>query len=143
MTTTFKIENGDVQYRVSGTVKTISDGDKVRQDVKEMLLINQIEGFGASLVDLIAKVDNPVLIQGAISRQITGAVNGLIRLQRGLQRSQRPISELIDSIQLLQISQDREEPTTFTFQLALRTVQEQTIILNGQVFPTVLSAGSL
>ena len=143
MTTTLKVQNGDIQYAVSGQLKTILDNEKVRQDVKEMLLIEQLDGLGASLINIIGTVDQVDFLRGLIFRQIAGGVEGLKRLQKGRQRAQRPEGELIDAIELLQVvvASQEEDPTSFIFKLDLKTVEAQRLTLSGTVFPTITSVG--
>ena len=143
MTTTLEVINGDIQYAVSGQLKTILDNEKVRQDAKEMLLIEQLDGLGASLINIIGTVDQVDFLRGIIFRQITGGVEGLKRLQKGKQRAQRPEGELIDDIELLQVvvASQEEDPTSFIFKLDLKTVEAQRLSLSGTVFPTITSVG--
>ena len=142
MTQILQIENGDIQYQVSGDLKMVADHIKVRQDVGEMLVIDELEGFGASLSQIIGRVDQVDFIRGEIYRQIIAGVDNLIRLQRGKQRSQRPINELIDSIVSLQVVVTDGDPTSFVFQLELKTVSQELLLLSGEIFPTILDTGS-
>ena len=140
MTRTMKIESGDIQYNVDGSVKMVVNGFKVKQDVRELLSIEVIEGFGADLVNLIGTVDRADFIRGTIYRRIVESVNQLILLQRGRQRGQRPNSELIDSIQLLQVVLSENDPTAYIFKLDLKTIEDQIVTLQGEVSPTLVGA---
>lgn len=124
MTQTFQIINGDIQFSVSGGAKMIVDADKVHQDVREMLAISVTDGFGTGLVDLIGRVDEVDLLRGAIYNAIYSAVDNFIILQRGKQKGQRPSSELVDSVRMLQVAVG-DDSTTFDWQLDLATVDQQ------------------
>jgi len=133
MTQTFRINNGDIDFGVTGQIKMIADYDKARQDVGEMLSIQETDNFGGGLVGLIGKVDQVDSLRGIIYRQIVGGVNGMIRLQRSRQRAQRPNEEMIDSIQLLLVAVSESDPTSYTFQLQLKTLATVALTLSGTV----------
>jgi hypothetical protein len=140
MTSTYKILNGDISINPSnGHPDIVSDLLKIKQDVKELLLIDiqTDNGFGSSLIDMIGSLPDDDLSPGSInfhfSMKIQNAFNRLIQLQRMFQFGQRTALELIDKILLIRAEPSRTDPTLYRFLVRIKVLAGSTISLGGNL----------
>lgn len=101
MTTTFRVEQGDVVVSASsGQPTMIADGRKLRQDLAEMMSTQvQPDNIGAGLENIIdgSAVDR-FDVQFRLSDSIGRATEVMKSLQRRIQRTERPPSEQLVSL---------------------------------------------
>ena len=98
MSTTFLITAQDVQISsATGRPMTISDGDKLSQDLKEL--------FDTNLDSLIGLVTDPFALRAALTQQVRQLVTSLQQLQQQYQPEARPPEERIAEIAQVLVNQ--------------------------------------
>jgi hypothetical protein len=130
MAQTFLIQNGDwVVSSASGRPIVISGPEKTKQDIKEFFEIDiQPNGFGAgitSLVGMVAKTGSDM--SGLIDRQITDGIAHFRSIQIADVNTPRTADERIFGVTNIRASQDRSDPTKYTFGANVVTESGKTI----------------
>jgi hypothetical protein len=133
MATTIKIENGDIVISsVSGRPVVISGSNKIRQELYEFFSINiQYNGFGSGLEQLIGltTVDSNVIASLA-DRQIRDGIADFIAIQKADVLTNRTPDEIIVGITQVQVQQDRQDPTKYSFFVNVLTQSGTAIPIN-------------
>jgi hypothetical protein len=128
---TLQISGGDIVRSVTNARYTyVSEGDKVKQDVRETLTtsINPLTGLGASLDDVIGMdADNPVMAYSYIppmyefQSRVEGAMSRLQAAQSGYLLSQRTYREMISDVSAVQIWPIAGDKRNFNWRLQVKT----------------------
>ena len=138
MTRTFRVLNGDVVLNPSnGQVSMVSDGVKLKQDLRELLLIEtQTDtGFGAGLDSIIGQLPSDELSPGSINfsfgRLLRSSFQRFQSLQRTSQFGKRPLLELADKLIYVQAAPSRTDPTKFRFKVTVSSMAGTQTTLGG------------
>lgn len=124
MSTTFKISAGDITINnITGRPNTISDEQKLRQDISEFFTIYiQPNGFGAGLEQLIGVVEvSPAMFTSLAHKQIADGFNVFKFLQQSEPRIPRVVGERIAKISYLAVEADPSDPTRYFFRANIVT----------------------
>lgn len=134
MAKTLQIRNGDiVENALSGRPRLIEGSAKLRQDVGEMLAVDeQTDGFGAGIRQLIGTInesefgDVPLLL----SRNIRRATERMVVLQQA-QRAVRTDAETLSKLSLLKATPVQGSASDYQFQAAFLSLDGDTIKRTG------------
>lgn len=124
MATTFLIENGDVVVsEAGGQTKLIADGDKLKQDIKEMLSTEaRADNIGAGLEGVVGgRPADKFTIRAEISRRLRRAIATLQTLQVKFQRAERPIDERVRRLSVVEVQALEGSLSAFAFKVAVTT----------------------
>jgi hypothetical protein len=142
VSTTLLIQDGDwVINPANGRPITISDRDKLRQDLREGLSIAiQPNGFGAGLDDLMGRPTGVFQFRIEVQRRIRGFVLALQRIQDQFLPAQRPNTERIQAIssllvQNVDLGAGAPAKTGYMFQLKVRPVQGTNVSIGATLAP--------
>jgi hypothetical protein len=140
MTTTFKMEGGDIVLDGVGHPTIISDGQKLNQDISEMLAIQtKIYGFGAGLESMVGHIGSTISHTMGISRLVRDGVSTMIALQKKFQYTERPDEERISLIRSLNVypvstgSAGISAKTAFAFRVDIQTTDNKTKSATGAI----------
>lgn len=125
MTTTFLIENGDVvTSAATGSPATVADGTKLRQDLREMLSTEaRRDNIGAGLESVIdGQPADQFTVRSKITRRVRRAVETMQSLQAKHHRDQRPATERLRALVLLQVAPLEGSLTAYAFRAEFATV---------------------
>jgi len=142
MTTTFKIENGDlVRDPFNNGYQKISGRDKTKQDIQMVLSTStrKLTGLGCGLDELIGEdSENPAApfapspIMFEFQTRVQGGLNILRAAQRSYLFSQRTLDELIDKIYPVEMWASAEDPRNFRWKISISTIEGKAgIIVKG------------
>jgi len=124
MSTTFLIEHGDVTIsEASGAPKLVSNDTKLRQDVQEALSTSaRTDNIGAGLEDVInGQPADKFSIRASISRRVRLSLERMQSLQTRFQRDQRPSTERVRRLSLVQVVPLEGALSAFAFRVAVTT----------------------
>jgi len=135
MTKTFQIASGDwVIDRSTGRPKTISDTEKLKQDVKECLSIaRQSNGFGAGLEDIVGIVAEPIVAQSMITRSVNASMTSMRDLQYSNQYADRTLKERIERVAALSVTARGEDKVSYLFRVDVVSEDGVRLVLSGSV----------
>lgn len=136
MTTTFLIDQGDVVIsEASGSPKMVADDTKLRQDVKEVLSTSvRPENIGAGLEEVInGKPADQFSIRADISRRLRVALDTMQSLQTRFQRDQRPNTERIRRLSLVQVTPLEGTLSAYAFKVAVTTQANTQVSTTGVI----------
>lgn len=144
MTTTFKIYGGDVvRNTASGLYSTLSNKDKLNQDVRTMLATNirTVSDQGCGLDMAVGKdqknpvsshVSTPVMFEFQLL--VRSGLERLRRAQRRYMFSQRTTSELIYDFSPVQVWLDQHDPRTVRWKVDIKTIDGRSSFSVGGKF---------
>lgn len=123
MTTTFVITGGDVSINeATGQPRLVADGDKLTQDVAEMLSTEALlDHIGAGLDDVVGTVGDVFTIRNELARRVRRALNTLVSLQQLKHRAQRPQTERVSGLSAVSVVPLEGALTAFGFRVEVRT----------------------
>lgn len=124
MTTTFLIENGDVVVSAAtGSPAMVADGTKLRQDLREMLSTEaRRNNIGAGLESVIdGQPVDQFAVRSKITRRVRRAVETMQLLQTQHHRNQRPATERLRALVLLQVAPLEGSLTAYAFRAEFAT----------------------
>jgi hypothetical protein len=124
MSITLKIHDGDVVISAaSGRPATISDRQKLKQDIREFFTVNvQPNGFGSGLDELVGiMLSDPTAMVSIAYQNISEGLLRFAALQRDNGDIIRPDTELIQSFNNLRVEADNTDPTKFYFTVNIIT----------------------
>lgn len=123
-----KIESGDIKLEPDGSITTVIDNQKLRQDIVKILLTDLGENsyhpaYGSEIGSLtIGSVADPELLELDLESSAREAVNKLISLQRGQARNQfLTPGERIISILDLSVQRDLVDPRLYNIFISVQT----------------------
>jgi hypothetical protein len=134
MTTTFKIENGDVVVNAAnGQPLLLADGTKLKQDLAELLSIEAKEdNIGAGLEQIIDGSPRDVFsVRADVSRNIRAAVRRMQALQAKFQRNERPPTERLRDLSLLYVTNLQGSITSYVFRAEFSTSASSKVPVTG------------
>lgn len=123
-----KIQNGDLVLNPDGTLETVTNNDKLRQDIIKILLTKLGENkyhpaYGSEIGALsIGMVADQELLEVDLQASVRDAVNKLIALQKGQSRKQfltpgERILALLDT----SVQRDTLDPRLYNIFLTVQT----------------------
>jgi hypothetical protein len=130
-----KIEKGDIAIDRDGTIKTVFDNEKLRQDIIKILLTNLRENkfhpeYGGDLGVLqIGHVADADFLELDLSSSAETAVNKIIALQRSQSKRQfLTPGETIIQINDISVSRDTIDPRMYNIFISVLTQKLTTVI---------------
>ena len=136
MTTTFLIEHGDVVIsETGGQAKLVADAVKLRQDLKEMLSTAVRRGnIGAGLESILdGRPADAVIVRAQLTQRIRSSLANMRKLQDEFHRTERPATELIRQLTLVQVNQLEGGLTDYAFRVEVSTVHGNTSTITGGI----------
>lgn len=136
MSTTFKVEGGDVAInRGTGQPAMVSGRDKLRQDLRNGLAMEtRRDNIGAGLEDLVrGQAATASFIERSLRRNIRAMVSAIQDLQTRYQRPERPRSEILVRLASLEVQQVAADPTSFYFRVTFASGDAGANTLVGRV----------
>lgn len=133
MTMSFQIKNGDLVLSGTGRPRLVADTDKLSQDIAQFLgQAADIDGFGASLDQLIGVDDDPYALRAEIVDRIFNAVVAYQRLQERYQPTARTSKERLAQIARLSVVLNERVKTTFDFRFdAISAEGVKPLVISG------------
>lgn len=134
MTTTFKIENGDVVINAAnGQPLLLADGTKLRQDLAELLSVEaQDDDIGAGLEQIIDGSPRDVFsVRADVSRNIRAAIRRMQALQAQFHRNERPPTERLRDLSLLYVTNLQGSLTSYVFRAEFSTAASSKVPVTG------------
>lgn len=133
MTTTLKVELGDVVRTSSGGFARVERGEKLRQGVRTLLGLESPTGAG--IANAVAPDDNDaVFVSLALRRSVRGSLERYGSTLRSTQRAERSPEEMLDQIVACDVSV-LSDPTAIGFKVTVQGGRVPVIVSGRRVFP--------
>jgi hypothetical protein len=124
MSVTFKIVDNDILVSaVTGRPATVADGDALKQAILCNLETNTRDnGFGAGLQTLVGTdTTDPDVMSMILDRKIRSSFQTMVNLQGLPPTGQRPASERLSGVGIIQATQDPTDPRAYRYSVSLTT----------------------
>lgn len=123
-----KIENGDISINRDGTLSTVFDNAKLRQDIIKILLTKLGENkyhpsYGSEVGAInIGQIPDQELLELDLTASVNDAVNKLIALQKSQSRKQfLTPGEKIIALLNVSVQRDQIDPRLYSIFLSVQT----------------------
>jgi hypothetical protein len=123
-----EIKNGDINIERDGSISSVNENKKLRQDIVKILLTEVSSNgyhkfYGSRLGSIqIGDIPDPRVIEADIASSAEDAIGNLIRLQR-IQSKKQFIGpgEFIVSVQNIDVSRDTNDPRQYNVAVTVLT----------------------
>jgi len=125
--------------QANGRVVTVTNHDKLRQDVRELLSIDTQDdtGFGAGLDSMIGQLPSDEMSPGSVNFSfgmlLRSAFSRFQQLQRAFQFGSRSLQELVNRILFAQAAPSKTNPTQYVFSVAIQSMAGKVVKSGGNI----------